>query len=1109
MAKTIRRNPMSVSTVNLDEKYINFMEYKGLCTNKNYVTIDQETFSEVNNMYVNQDNELSTRPPIKNEYTIDIITDGVSTETVSIESILDIKRINDKVFYHIKGTDSKYYLLYPVGDNKYKPLETSAQIYLMWFNYGYALFTENDISLIFYGKDNTIEVFKNADAVYIPITKVITGATIEVFQSENVFTSSSRERYTFKPISDGVTTPTENLIGKPVTIIIGDEVYNVTFKKYQELTFYKKVGTVPTGSNSNWHYQTAKDSAGNIIYVASSEDASEHYISVDGVGWYQFTLQSSGNNSVAPKQYPVLSDDGTQVFCFVYTYNAYGLVYYKNINIQDIQNFASDSWQLYDTIPVTTTGPNYIAITNSLNTRTTVYPLCGYLGSSGSLIDMVAFGTCTNKIVSYAMSFQQTTTYKNFKVRPDYYTGFLLFITDGEHNGDIFLLDSIFDSNITTADDLKNSEYACNRLDNKLSVFMIGDTGYLSLALNGYSYNTGPEVKVFYTVFKLINRSNVIDVSDKISYTISSDSQKITFNGTGLSGDVNLKALAQTSAESIISIVAVLNASNSYSHTYSTGSSATTITGVFFKATSSDTTQKYFLSCIYTDERSILINDTTYYYCSARIGIGNPLFLNTSKYDIKFLNSTLYLAYIKEGYVINESLAFDNLVLRNSNDCYFYESTSIKKDFYQYQYNKNVITDKFNASDNITSLLVSNSSVFTNNELYYNKQLVPLLKQGIPLYNGGTYLVWYGATDGTIYSNQYGDNVVVDNTIEGQLNYIIPEHSIDFITSVFSSKNVLYTSSKNLIDTDRTAGKNLIYVPVDTSRDNVFTDNITGLVNFSQTALGVFLETCAYELTFDSSSNNYYLTKTKLQLGNKRDSDILLSYDGNNIFITNIKGLSALNYQDFVQSTEQIYKYLTENIIDTYVKFATGPIKLCQYKDYLILYKTNDTTCLIYDLRAASWWKWTFEYAPNKIIYDGTNLLFLTHGEIYVFDFNSHSVLDNNANPFDWSFTTQKLHFGAPNNYKHIRSVSIVTEQNNKYCRFKLKFINYRNLNNLSDTDTVEYDIDQLTTMIKKVNFIKTNAFQFQISNDNTDKQPKPFITSNISIKYRITERLR
>ena len=134
MAKTIRRNPMSVGTVNLDEKYINFMEYKGLCTNKNYVTVDQETFSEVNNMYVNQDKELSTRAPIKNEYTIDITTDGVSTETVSIESILDIKRINDKVFYHIKGTDSKYYLLYPVGDNTYNTLKTSGQINLMCFN---------------------------------------------------------------------------------------------------------------------------------------------------------------------------------------------------------------------------------------------------------------------------------------------------------------------------------------------------------------------------------------------------------------------------------------------------------------------------------------------------------------------------------------------------------------------------------------------------------------------------------------------------------------------------------------------------------------------------------------------------------------------------------------------------------------------------------------------------------------------------------------------------------------------------------------------------------------------------------------------------------------
>ena len=44
---TIRRNPMSVSNNSLSEQYMNFLEYKGLNTNKNYVSIDQETFTEV------------------------------------------------------------------------------------------------------------------------------------------------------------------------------------------------------------------------------------------------------------------------------------------------------------------------------------------------------------------------------------------------------------------------------------------------------------------------------------------------------------------------------------------------------------------------------------------------------------------------------------------------------------------------------------------------------------------------------------------------------------------------------------------------------------------------------------------------------------------------------------------------------------------------------------------------------------------------------------------------------------------------------------------------------------------------------------------------------
>ena len=506
-------------------------------------------------------------------------------------------------------------------------------------------------------------------------------------------------------------------------------------------------------------------------------------------------------------------------------------------------------------------------------------------------------------------------------------------------------------------------------------------------------------------------------------------------------------------------------------------------------------------------------------------------------YNFKNLNK-FYISYVRYDKSINNNTIIDAYSL-SDNSSQYAEYTirksivnSVSFTTYDAEYVTSVITipvrDFYNTSTlsyRSLSCKVSNvGELLTTGALYYSGRVVSLIKKNfdeIIYLNNDTTLRWYAITNistpVTFYSNLYTEVIVVDNLVNGKINYIVPEHSIDFLTTCLSENNLFYQSSKELIDVDISVGKNLFYIPKVKDNANVFTDKITQLVTFSQTTLGIFLETTAYQFTYDTTNENYYLSKTKLSLGNRDGSDMLLSYDGNNIYITTLKGLSTLNYQDFVQSTEQVYTYLTESIIELYKDFSKYPIKLCQYKDYLLLYHTNNTEVLMFDLRNASWWKWTLSFIPKQIVYinDKTvNLLdelviLRNDGELCVFDFNSNSVLDNNANPFDWSFTTQKLHFGAPNNYKHIRSVSIVTEQNNKYCRFKLKFINYRNLNSLSDTDTVEYDIDQLTTMIKKVNFIKTNAFQFQISNDNTDKQPKPFITSNISIKYRITERLR
>ena len=150
-------------------------------------------------------------------------------------------------------------------------------------------------------------------------------------------------------------------------------------------------------------------------------------------------------------------------------------------------------------------------------------------------------------------------------------------------------------------------------------------------------------------------------------------------------------------------------------------------------------------------------------------------------------------------------------------------------------------------------------------------------------------------------------------------------------------------------------------------------------------------------------------------------------------------------------------------------------------------------------------------YAPQKILYDGNNLLLLLNNQIAIFDFANKKIpyYDFIGNIIHWSFRSQKLHFNAPNNYKHIRQLNVITTQSGHELRYKLKFVNYHNLNNLAETDTVDFEIDQLTTLIKRVTFMKTNAFQFEISDDTTDDKPKYFETPDIAIKYRITERVR
>lgn len=1047
---TIRRNPMSTSTNSLSEQYMNFLEYKGLNTNKNYVSIDQETFTEVNNMYVNQENQLSTRPPEQ----IFVIN--------SEWKVVKVWKINDKTFYHIQARDDAtsldpgtYYLACPAPWNKdgFELYETTQIIYLCWLNFAYCLFETDKITAIVYGNDK-IDFYANDDAVYFPITKLHSGTEIYTtdnpdptgriaLQQPNVLTNSYRERYLFEPT---IVTGTSELEGNTVTVYISNNAYTITWKKYNDNVFYKQIGTVINPNISD--YQAVSNASGSItLYLICDITSSigtgdmSYYISLDANVWYAFTSPPKTSGGLL-----VISDDLKYIYC-ARLYRWKGYAYYKEIDLQNLHLLVTQDWtEVQFPCYINNAEPEYYNSDSRIIKLTFDGLTCGYqTGTNG-----FSKGSCTNGTVYFYLNTTVSVCNINSEgIAQTWYDNLPMYavvignITDG-FVGTIFF----------TVRQSRKTSY---------TTFLGPAQNYYNNFIRGLFYQTNYRIslalaQVEYT--KDLNKGQ----ATIYNYLMYADADK------------KIKVTAHKSAQYGIQIITL-------------------------NPNIDDAEPEQFSAFA-------LVNE-----------LRDPSFADSSYVSIRYnkaINETEFI----DAYSLSDDTAV--------NAEYTLKSTKIK----EWTTNSQSVSSTeqsiilpvqpvTNTFDVLKCIISPTKEILTSNSLYYNNQVIELLEPiDNPIYAGyrGNSFVWeavkYGSTT-KFYSNQYTETISVDNLVKGSIDYIMPEHSVDFITTCLSQENVFYQSSKTLIDTNISEGKNLFYIPKNTKNDNIFTDKITQLINFSQTALGIFLETTAYQLTYDSSNSVYYLSKTKLALGNRDGSDMLLSYDGNNIYITTLKGLSTLNYQDFVQSTEQIYRYLTEAIIDVYQEYATRPIKLCQYKNWLFLYKSTSPRILVYDLRTSSWWIWRLPQIPKQLVYINDNIftedlvLVTGRGDIYKFRFDEVSVYDNELIPFDWSFTTQKMHFGAPNNYKHIRSVSIVTEQSGKPLRFKLKFTNYRNLNNLSDSDTVEYDIDQLTTMIKRVNFIKTNAFQLQVSNDKTDKYPQAFVTPNIAIKYRITERLR
>ena len=1048
MAKrTLRRNPLSVDTDNykLNEQYANFAEFKGLNTNKNYITVNQNSFEDVKNVYVDQDQQLHTRPPLKrindNYKVIQIfnIAGAIITHYYSGTT-------SNGYFLHIKYNDESFQTPFNYIYNNVKIINKRGLFIIFTRD------THSDVQTTvikaFEIINGQIYYYSSDDITYIPTTIEIRDGVQNKIENSNILTNDYKVRFVLTQTNRSATT---DLIGKTVTITLEDfpgSSWTKTFDFTQndEKVLVKKV------DNNFQHPISAKDLynlvakiADTNIYVYVTYETHTTRIRINFNRQYTYTISKPNGNC----RYCILADDGSALYTCDPINRTF---YYCNIisgdNVYTISDWNSIEYEYPDNASNNGTyGPIWQMYCSQL--RNFVVPQLPFVYGHSPEI-----GCCA---LAYHITATKTYWMTN---APDFSLGGAL--TDLSVDCVVLLIYNngtlktyIIEQNVLNV----GTEGRNNKLrlvkTNNLSLLFINS---IFTRLNNNGVELGNKLLVLnsnlepYYYFRIASEgSGTIRYCVEYNMLLNATDNVIAPILGALENDWDLK-LEYLPTEQIYRLHGITHNNN-------------------FE--------------LFNVDISNLVQGTgynaSYMAFKFRYDVENETAINNSR--------------LSQTYHVTTKSSTSNL--SNTQNV-----TSVK-----YYNENNYLTNVYLYSNNSRIEFIRPSTDVSVDPIYVNDKSIVYLTTDE---TSGNY------SGGYLYTSAFSEDLVFEYLVEGDViqykDMLYPELLQDFITIVLSVNNKLYWSTNvvNTVNMDDGTVREIPALYFEKENMQSMSDEITALAVFSQTSLGVFLQSSVYEFQYNADNDVYLLTPTKLQLGNLKGSDVLPAYDGTNIFITNVKGLIALTYQDFVQSTEQIYNYLTENIMSNYDEFADRPIKLYQYKDWLFMYKQNDSALYLYDIKNTAWWYWEHPYNIKQLIFDNENLILLDEdGDKFYYDFTTTDFLDNETIPINWLIKSQKLHFGAPNNYKHVRQLAVVTSQNTDELRYKLKFINYHNLQDLVDVDTVEYDIAQLTTMIKRVTFMKLNAFQFVISNDDTDSKPKYFATPNIAIKYRITERVR
>ena len=186
MGITYNRKPAGVSVPSnsaVGQNYFNHFNWKGINQNRNFLVVDQETFADANNVYVDDEGLLKSRLPVKFRYKFE----GKYLKDVKVfDNILVCTYIeNDEWYIGIIDDNIFVNSIKTVADYSLKAFKNGDYLYI-FTNDGCKTYNDNN-------KEITDTLF------YAPITRVYAGLNFDFFESENLVSSKNRYQYMLFP----------------------------------------------------------------------------------------------------------------------------------------------------------------------------------------------------------------------------------------------------------------------------------------------------------------------------------------------------------------------------------------------------------------------------------------------------------------------------------------------------------------------------------------------------------------------------------------------------------------------------------------------------------------------------------------------------------------------------------------------------------------------------------------------------------------------------------------------------------------------------------------------------------------------------------------------